>query len=62
VFENPQQQHQVKKIQLNIPDAIVHEPQKETEHSEMGTVDGAGICIFCKSFGRLLDIFDFLLI
>jgi hypothetical protein len=28
----------------------------------MGTVDGAGICIFCKSFGRLLDIFDFLLI
>jgi hypothetical protein len=28
----------------------------------MGTVDGAGICIFCKSFGRLVDIFDFLLI
>lgn len=37
VFENPQQQHQVKKIQLNIPDAIVHEPQKETEHSEKPT-------------------------
>ena len=33
VFENPQQQPHVKKIQLNIPDAIVHEPQKETEHS-----------------------------